>query len=59
MVLSNALVGAFIYGMLTQRVKDQSGWLKRHEGELSKHADTLTDHEGRISHLEGWKGISR
>jgi hypothetical protein len=56
-VVAQLIVAAFVYGQLTQRQKDQGGWLKRHESEIGKHADQLLDHEGRISHIEGRKGI--
>jgi hypothetical protein len=56
-VAAQLIIGVFIYGQLTQRVKDQGGWLKRHEGELERHAGKLDNHEGRISHIEGRKGL--
>jgi hypothetical protein len=52
-VLAQLLVAAFIYGQLTQRQKDQGGWLKAHEGTLKEHGLQLLDHEGRISKIEG------
>lgn len=55
--LVQLLIGMYVYGQLTQQVKDQGGWLKRHENELSKHSEQLLDHEGRIAHIEGRKGL--
>lgn len=51
------VVAAFVYGQLTQRQKDQGGWLKAHEEKLALHDDRLVDHESRISHIEGRKGL--
>lgn len=53
------LVAAFVYGQLSQRQKDQTGWLKRHDGDIKENQKQLYDHEGRISHIEGRKGINR
>lgn len=56
-VIAQVVVAAFIYGQLTQRQKDQGGWLKAHEDKLASHSDRLSNHEGRISHIEGRKGM--
>jgi hypothetical protein len=52
-VIGQLIVAAFVYGQLTQRQKDQGGWLKAHEEKLVKHDAQLLDHEGRISKIEG------
>jgi hypothetical protein len=52
-VVSQLLVAAFVYGQLTQRQKDQGGWLKAHEDKLTKHDAQLMQHEGRLSKIEG------
>ncbi|WP_420239244.1 hypothetical protein ACOBR2_06600 [Telmatobacter bradus] len=57
-IIAQLIIGVFIYGQLTQRVKDQSGWLKRHEGEIVRHGETLMNHEGRLSTIEGRAGIA-
>ena len=56
-VVAQLVVAAFVYGQLTQRSKDQTGWLKRHESELAQHGNRLLEHEGRISHIEGRRGL--
>jgi hypothetical protein len=58
-IIAQVVIGVFIYGQLTQRVKDQGGWLKRHDGEIVEHGKQLFDHEGRISHAEAKLGIPR
>ena len=58
-VLAQLIVAAFVYGQLTQRQKDQGGWLKAHEEKLAKHDEMLFDHEGRLSHIEANKGLPR
>ena len=52
-VVAQLLVAAFIYGQLSQRVKDQTFTLGRHDRTLEDHGKRLTDHESRISHVEG------
>lgn len=51
------IVAAFVYGQLAQRQKDQGGWLKKHDSELADHKKILFNHEGRLSHVEGRKGL--
>ncbi len=58
-ILGNLLIAAFVYGQLTQKQKDQGGWIKKHETRIDKHDDQLTDHERRISYVEGQRGIPR
>ena len=57
-VLANLLVAAFVYGQLTQRQKDQGRELREVKDEQLEHRSQLLDHEGRISHIEGRKGIA-
>jgi hypothetical protein len=54
---AQVIIGVFIYGQLTQRVKDLTGWMKRHDSNIEKHQEILINHEGRISHVEGCKGV--
>lgn len=54
-VACNVLVAAFVYGMLTQRVKDQGGWLKDHHEKIGRHDTIILDLAGRVSWLEGKK----
>lgn len=58
-LLAQLAVAAFVYGQLTQRQKDQGGWLKKHDGEIADHRTQLMNHEGRISHIEGARGVGR
>lgn len=58
-IVAQLLIGAFVYGQLTQRQKDQGGWLKKHDGEIADHRVQLLNHEGRISHIEGSAGLPR
>lgn len=53
LIVTQMIVAAFVYGQLTQRQKDQSGWLKAHEEKLNRHAEQLVDHGERISRIEG------
>ena len=55
--VTQLIVAAFVYGQLTQRQKDQAGWLKAHDEKLAMHSDRLVNHEGRIAHIEGRKGV--
>lgn len=56
-VLVNVLIGVFVYGQLTQKVKDLASWSKKHDAEIDRHSSQLMNHEGRISHIEGRRGI--
>lgn len=56
-VAANLLVAAFVYGQLTQRQKDQGRELREVKDEQLEHRAQLLDHEGRISHIEGRKGM--
>lgn len=56
-VAAQLLIGAFVYGQLTQRVKDQGRSIGRHEEVLEDHGRLLANHERRISHIEGRKGF--
>lgn len=58
-ILVNVLIGVFVYGQLTQKVKDLASWSKKHDAEIDGHQSILMDHEGRISHIEGQKSIPR
>ena len=58
-VLVNVLIGVFVYGQLTQKVKDLASWSKKHDAEIDAHGRVLMDHEGRISHIEGTRAIPR
>lgn len=44
---------AFIYGRLTEKVKGHENTMLRHDREIERQANTLLDHEGRISEIEG------
>ena len=57
-VIVNLLIGVFVYGQLTQKVKDLSSWSRKHDAELVDHAEKLMNHEGRISHIEGRRGMA-
>lgn len=57
-VLVNVLIGVFVYGQLTQRVKDLASWSKKHDAEIVDHSRQLMNHEGRISNIEGRKSVS-
>jgi hypothetical protein len=52
-VVAQLLVAAFIYGQLSQRVKDQTFTLGRHERTLDEHGKQLVEHGSQISFLEG------
>lgn len=54
-IVAQVLVAAFVYGQLTQKVKDLTSWSKEHNEQLRDHARQLMDHEGRISRLQGEK----
>lgn len=54
----NAMVAVYVYGKLTQKVADLTSWSKKHDADLNEHTDKLFNHEGRIAHLEGRKGMS-
>jgi hypothetical protein len=56
-IAGQLIVAAYVYGQLTQRQKDQGGWLKAHEEKLGKHDDQLVNHERRIARFEGQKGL--
>lgn len=58
-IVVNLFIGAFVYGQLTQRVKDLLNWSKKHDAELTDHGNRLLKHEGRISHLEGRRGVTQ
>ena len=48
---------AFAAGRLNQRVDDQGREIKELRGVQGQHSGQLTNHERRISHIEGSKGI--
>jgi hypothetical protein len=56
-ILVNLIIGVYVYGQLTQRVKDLSSWSKKHDSNLDEHGRLLLNHEGRISHFEGLKNV--
>jgi hypothetical protein len=53
------VIGVAIIAMMKQQLRDLIGWVR----EISKEVKDLraghTDHEGRISHVEGRLGIPR
>lgn len=51
------LIAAFVYGQLSQRVKDQGRSIDKHDNKIDFHDKTLVHHERRISHMEGRKGL--
>lgn len=53
----HALAALYVYGKLTQKVADLTSWSKKHDGELGEQGKVLLNHESRISHLEGRKGM--
>lgn len=56
-ILTNVLLAAFVYGQLTQKVKDLTSWSKEHNLAIRDHGQQLMNHESRISHIEGRKGV--
>jgi hypothetical protein len=56
-VVAQIVIAAYVYGQLTQRQKDQGGWLKAHEETLDRHEYHLMNHAGRIAHLEGARAL--
>jgi hypothetical protein len=55
--LLNLLTVAYHAGKLNQRVASHDVRLDEQGVILDKHGVTLTDHERRISHIEGQRGI--
>ena len=57
-VLGQWMIGAFYAGRMDERVRGQGIEIRDLKKKTSKHDDTLVDHERRIAHWEGRKGIS-
>lgn len=58
-VLIQVGLGVAIVAMMKQQLRDLVGWVKRQEQDLRALQTGHTDHEGRISHLEGRVGVPR
>jgi len=54
----DAVLLAYFMGGLNQRVKSQAAEISEHGAVLDGHGKALTDHERRIAHIEGQRGIS-
>lgn len=50
-------IAAFFYGRTTERVNGLVDRANRTDSTQGEHGQVLTNHERRISHLEGSKGI--
>jgi hypothetical protein len=53
------VLGVAIIAMMKQQLRDLVGWVKQLTNEVKELRDGHTDHEGRISHVEGRLGIPR
>lgn len=53
----NALFGAYLYGTLTQKVKDLVGWNKQQDQRLDGHDESLSRNQRGISYIKGQLGI--
>lgn len=54
-----ALFGVAIIAMMKQQLRDLVGWVKRQGGDIKDLQAGHTDHEGRLSHVEGRLNIPR
>jgi hypothetical protein len=54
-LVGSLLVGAFVYGKLTQEVKETRDKTGDHAVTLKEHSDTLVDHGQKISRIQEWK----
>jgi hypothetical protein len=54
-VLASFAVAAYVYGALTQQVKDGKEKAGEHSVTLKEHADKLEDHSEKIGRLQEWK----
>ena len=58
-VLVQGVIGVAILAMMKQQLKDVVGWLRSVQGDVKELQVAHTDHEGRISHVEGRLGVQR
>jgi hypothetical protein len=54
-----AVIGIAVLAMMKQQLRDLVGWVKRHDKDIDDLHAGHTDHEGRISHVEGRLNINR
>lgn len=54
-----AIIGVAILAMMKQQLSDLVGWVKAVQSDVKELQGGHTDHEGRISHVEGRLGIDR
>ena len=53
----NAMLVAFLYGKLTQRVTDLVGWNKKQDDRLESHDGTLMRFQGEIAAIKAQAGM--
>jgi hypothetical protein len=58
-LLIQLVLGVAIIAMMKQQLRDLVGWVKQLTCDVKELRDGHTDHEGRISHVEGRLGIPR
>lgn len=54
-----AIIGVAILAMMKQQLRDLVAWVKGLQSDVKGLQDKHTDHEGRISHVEGRLGVMR
>lgn len=58
-ILVQLLWGVALLSMIKQQLTDLIGWVKRVQMDVDKLKDGHTEHEGRLSHVEGRLGVIR
>jgi hypothetical protein len=58
-IFIEAVIGVAIIAMMKQQLGDLVGWVKDLQADAKQLRSQHTDHEGRISHVEGRLGIDR
>jgi hypothetical protein len=58
-VLVQVVIGVAVLAMMKQQLRDLVGWVKSVQGDVKELQTSRTDHEGRISHVEGRLNVER
>lgn len=58
-LLIQMVIGVAIIAMMKQQLRDLIGWVRQQGADIKDLQKAHTDHEGRLSHVEGRLQISR
>ncbi|UWZ84640.1 hypothetical protein [Occallatibacter riparius] len=53
------VIGVAVIAMMKQQLRDLVGWVRQISQDVKDLREKHTDHEGRLSHVEGQLGVTR